>query len=72
MTTTNEMTTETMGVMIGEMHRSAELSAKTLNEAHALICEGNRNGAVGALAEIERQIDNLKKLYDATLALHRS
>lgn len=68
----NEMTTETMSVMIGEMHRSAEISATTLAEAHDLIGNGNRNGAIGALAEIERQIDNLKKMYDATLALHRS
>lgn len=64
-------TQETLAVMIGEMHAAAERSATVLAEAFAAINDGNQNGAIGGLVEIERRIDTLKKLYDATLSLHR-
>lgn len=64
-------TQETLAVMIGEMHSAAERSTKVLGEAFTAINDGNQNGAIGALVEIERQIETVKKLYDATLALNR-
>lgn len=64
-------TQETLAVMIGEMHASAEASTRVLAEAFELINDGNQNGAIGALAEIERRVDTLSKLYAATLSLHR-
>jgi len=47
-------------------------AAKRSAEAHELAQNGERNGAIGALLDLDSILDDAKALYGAALALHRS
>jgi hypothetical protein len=40
-------------------------------EAHQLIQNGECNGAIGTVLELDRILDDAKALYGAAIALHR-
>ena len=62
---------QTIGLMIDQMNAAAIDCTKTLAEAQDAILAGQQNSAIGALLGIEQQIDLLKTLYGAALAVHR-
>lgn len=62
---------QTIGMLVDQMSAASTECTQALGEAQGLILNGNQNGTIGALLGIERQIDLLKTLHGAVLAIHR-
>lgn len=61
-------TVETLLVALDAIIQDA---AGCSREALALIRQGNRNGAIGAILELDRSVEDAAALYRAALTLHR-
>lgn len=57
--------------IIKAMQRDAEDIMSAVNLAAADIGEGRRNGAVGALAPVDTQLERMASLLAAVRAMHR-
>lgn len=53
------------------LHALLAVAATRSAESHQLIQKGERNGAIGAVLELDAILEDAKALYGAVIALHR-
>jgi uncharacterized protein YeeX (DUF496 family) len=68
---TNELKNAAFTQIIKAMQRDAEDIMNTVDIASADIGEGRRNGAIGALAVLDMNLERMASLLAAVRAMHR-
>ena len=68
----SEVKVNAIAANLKALHALLNLAAKRSAEAYQFIQTGECNGAIGTVMQLDVILDDVKALYGAALALHRS
>ena len=61
----------TLHPLISTMRSQLALISERVVEAESYAAEGKQNSTIGTIAGLDRELDELKALYGAAMAIHR-